>query len=86
MVDANGDPVQNATVTLGWDDGKKTGTKTCITASNGRCTVSTTNGKKRSRITFTVNSATHATLMYDAAGNCDPDFDSDGTTIVISKP
>ena len=31
------------------------------------------------------NSRVHLTLVYDANANHDPDGDSDGTTIVVSK-
>jgi len=86
VVDAHDDPVAGAAVTLGWDNGRSMGTKACTTGGNGTCTVSKTNGSRRSSITFTVNGVTHPALMYDPAGNCDPDGDSDGTTITISRP
>jgi len=86
VADAHDDPVAGATVTLGWDNGRNTGTTACATAGDGRCTASKTNGSKRSSITFTVNSVTHAALTYDPASNYDVDGDSDGTTIVVNKP
>jgi hypothetical protein len=36
-------------------------------------------------VTFTVNGIAHATLAYAAGENHDPDGDSDGTTITVSK-
>lgn len=42
--------------------------------------------KRNGSVTFTVNDVTHATLTYESAGNHDPDSDSDGTSITVSKP
>jgi hypothetical protein len=36
--------------------------------------------------TFTVSSATHVSLTYQASDNHDPDSDSDGTSITVNKP
>ena len=86
VVDADGEPVENATLTFDWDDGRRSGTKTCASDSNGQCSVSRKNGKRRSSITFTVKGVTHETLSYNVAVNADPDGDSDGVTITVNKP
>jgi hypothetical protein len=36
-------------------------------------------------VTFTIVSATHATLTYKPANNHDPDGDSNGTTVSVTK-
>jgi hypothetical protein len=85
--DNNENPVANATVSGGWTNGA-TGTVSCTTNSNGACQVSKTglNTKTTSSVTFTVTSVTHSTLTYKSSANHDPDGDSNGTSIVISKP
>ena len=35
---------------------------------------------------MTVDGVTHGSLSYDAGANTDPDGDSDGTTIFLSRP
>ena len=40
---------------------------------------------KSGKATFTVDNVTHATLTYDGTANNDPDGDSDGTSIALSK-
>lgn len=42
--------------------------------------------KNNSSVTFTVEDVAHAELAYDASANTDPDSDSDGTCITVSKP
>jgi len=37
-------------------------------------------------VTFTVGNVTHATLTYNSAQNHDPDGDSNGTLITLSRP
>jgi subtilisin family serine protease len=85
--DNNEKPVANATVSGGWTNGA-TGTVSCTTNSSGTCQVSKTglNTKTTSSVTFTATGVTHATLTYKSSANHDPDGDSNGTSIVISKP
>jgi hypothetical protein len=61
------------------------GTGTCTTGSNGSCTV-TKSRLKSGSVTFKVTGVTHATRTYDASANHDPGADSDGTTLVVSRP
>ena len=85
-VDSAGSPVANATVAGSWSGGQ-TGTASCVTAADGRCSVAASNLHKReSSVTFTVDDVTHGTLGYDASANSDPDGDSDGTSISVLKP
>ncbi len=79
--DGNGDPVENATVTGTWRRGQ---VSSCITDKAGYCEI--VFSARGPRDTFTVSDITHAPLTYAPADNTDPDGDSDGTSITISRP
>ena len=83
--DANEIPVANATVSGVWSSGGLS-TDSCITNASGVCQISITglNSKTKS-VTFTVSNVTQATLGYDSIANHDPDGDSNGTNLMISK-
>ena len=85
--DASHNPVSGATVNGTWSNGTS-GTAPCVTnASDGKCTVSKSGIPKRTgSVTFTVTGVSHATLTYNSAGNHDPDGDSNGTSITVTKP
>lgn len=86
VLDDLGNPVANATVDGNWSGGTS-GSSSCSTDGSGVCSV--TSGKIRknkSSATFTVGDISHGTLSYDAAANGDPDGDSNGTAISVSKP
>lgn len=84
--DAGHAVVANATVSGTWSGGYS-GSGECTTGSNGRCSITSgTIRRAQSSTTFTVNNVTHSTLTYQPADNHDPDGDSDGTSISISKP
>lgn len=86
VVDNNGTPVANATVSGNWSNGAS-GSANCSTNSSGLCTVSIGGIHKRNgSVTFMVSNVTHSTLTYDSAANTDPDGDSNGTTITVQKP
>ena len=57
-----------------------------VTASDGTVTLSTGEMNGGSDVTFTVTDVEHSSLPYDPTLNHDPDADSDGTTITVSKP
>jgi bacillolysin len=79
-------PVSGASVTGAWSDGAS-GTAGCVTAANGRCSVSKTGiPKKSGSATFTVTGVTHATRVYQSSANHDPDGDSSGTAVTVLKP
>ena len=82
--DENENPVANATVTGDWS-GDTTGSVSGTTGSDGTVTFSTGNMSGGTSVTFTVTDVTHETLDYDDTANLDPDGDSNGTTITVSK-
>jgi hypothetical protein len=82
--DANHNPVSNATVTGSWSNGAS-GTSTCTTDSSGRCTVSKSIPRATASVTFTVTNLASSGFAYAPAANHDPDGDSNGTSITVSK-
>ncbi len=84
--DENHNLLANASVTGTWTGGAS-GTGTCTTNSLGKCAVSTGNiSNKKPSTTFSVNNITAAGRTYQAAANHDPDGDSDGTSITVTRP
>lgn len=80
--DGSENPVEGADVTFSVSTGDDL---TCSTDEAGTCSVTSTAVPKReSTITFVVDSV-GAGDPYDAEANHDPDGDSDGTRIVVSK-
>ena len=77
-------PVSAATVSGAFSAGAK-GTGTCITGSTGSCTITKARLKSGS-VTFTVTGVTNATRTYDGSANHDPDGDSNGTTLIVTRP
>ena len=78
-------PVANASVSGSWSTGFG-GTTSCTTDANGQCSVSRPFIWTGNSITFSVSDVTHTSLTYNSAENHDPDGDSDGTVINISRP
>lgn len=78
-------PVGGATVTGRWSRGTR-GLTSCVTNSGGICQLVAKAGAQASSASLRVSTVAHATLAYDAAGNHDADADSNGTTIVVSRP
>ncbi len=79
--DSVGGPVADATVAGDWD-----GPAQCTTGQDGTCTVKSAKiSTNTNTITFTVSDLI-GSLPYDPAANADPDGDSDGTTIELTKP
>jgi hypothetical protein len=87
VVDENQNPVAEATVAGSWSL-DPSAQVTCLTDENGQCSLTSgsLNQNQQESLTFTVTGISHATFVYDAADNADPDGDSDGTTITINKP
>jgi hypothetical protein len=84
--DTDGNPVADATVSGSWSGGAS-GNAACTTGGSGACTVTSGNVRNnKGSVTFTVSNVSHATLAYDPTANSDPDGDSTGTTITVSKP
>ena len=82
--DENCNPVANATVSGKWSSATS-GTVSGTTGSDDTVTFSTGNMSGGTEVTFTVTGVTHDILTYDATANHDPDGDSDGTIITVSK-
>jgi len=67
-------------------DGSPLKSFSCTTVDDGTCIIDSGQFPNKSgSATFTVDYVTHATLTYDSSANHDPDGDSDGTTIELSK-
>ena len=58
----------------------------CTTNVNGRCTVSKRFGKAKASVTFTVTNLQLSGYTYDSASNHDPDADSTGTKVTVTRP
>jgi hypothetical protein len=82
------DPVADAIVSGHWN-GDTPNSASCITHTRGQCDV---NFRRIdggvTEVTFTVDGVSHAALTYNDVANYDPDlpFDSDGTSITVTKP
>ena len=75
--------VSGVTVSGSWSAG---GTASCKTASNGTCSVSKAKlPNLMTSVTFSVTGMTYATGAYVPASNHDPDGDSNGTAVVITR-
>jgi hypothetical protein len=81
--DAARNAVTGATVSALWAGATRP--VTCTTDTAGLCTVSKSSILTPS-IQLTVQSISKSGTTYDASANHDPDGDSDGTVITVSKP
>lgn len=78
-------PVANAEVMVNWSGGY-TATETGVTNADGQVTFSTPSlPKSTGSVTLGIYDVAHAELVYDSSKNHDPDGDSDGTSITVSK-
>lgn len=85
--DANHNPVANVTVNGTWtvNGSSSAGSCTTVTNTSGQCTVDSGQlPKNKTTATFTVSDLTDA-LTYSPSANHDPDGDSNGTSITVSK-
>jgi hypothetical protein len=84
--DASDTLVANATVSGNWSGGL-TGTGSCMTNASGVCTITSANISTRiASATFTVSNISASGYTYQASSNRDPESDSNGTAITITKP
>jgi hypothetical protein len=84
--DAGHNPVAKVTVKGAWSSGYS-GNAQCVTAGDGTCKLTTGNIRRAvSSVTFTVSKLTKSGYTYNSATNHDPDGDSSGTSIVVSRP
>ena len=82
--DANHAPLAGATVSGSWSLGSAG--SSCTTGSNGQCTVSRSGISKRAvSVTFIVNDVTAPSKTYASSLNHDPDGDSNGTSVTVSR-
>jgi hypothetical protein len=82
--DGSHNPVSGATVSGAFSAGAN-GNASCTTGTSGTCFV-TKSRLKSSSVTFRVTNVTRSTRTYQSASNQDPDGDSDGTTIIVTRP
>lgn len=84
--DAGEGTVAGATVTGSWSGGAS-GSASCVTGANGRCTVSKAGvPKKAATVSFTVTGVTDDTRTYLLSANHDDEGDSTGTSVTVPKP
>jgi hypothetical protein len=77
--------VVNITVT-GTFSGGGTGTVTCKSGTNGACTFSKSVPNTAASLTFTVTNLSFTNMVYQPGLNHDPEADSNGTVITLTKP
>ena len=83
VANAGGNTISQASVSGAWSTGAA---GQCTTGVSGRCTVQLGSlPKKVSSVTFAVNNVQHSQGVYDPAANSDPDGDSNGTQITVSR-
>lgn len=79
-------PVSGVVVSGTWSGGTS-GTATCTTSASGTCTLTKSALKSSvASVVFTVNGLARAGYLYGAGANHDPDGDSGGTTLTVTKP
>jgi len=61
-------------------------TVSCTTGTNGACTIAKRWTSSRASVTFTVVSLAGSGKTYEAGDNHDPDGDSTGTSITVTRP
>lgn len=83
--DADHNAVGGADVSGSWSGGAS-GEISCTTDISGECDVNEESILKRDgTVTFTVDDVTHPDHAYNSGDNHDPNGDSDGTSITVSK-
>ena len=79
-------PLAGTMISGTWSNGA-TGSATCTTDTNGRCSVVKAGIPKRTgSVRFTVSNVTLSGRTYESTGNHDPDGDSNGVAITVTKP
>ena len=58
----------------------------CVTNQKGSCTVSQRFARKKTSVQFAVSNMHASGDSYDSSANHDPDTDSNGTTITVTRP
>jgi hypothetical protein len=76
--------VPGATVSGTWSTGAS---MTCTTGKNGNCTVTMSAIPRTTlSVTFSVTNVARSGWVYLPSANHDPEADSDGTSITVSRP
>ena len=75
--------VSGVKVSFSLSDGS---TRSCMTGTTGACVVSKDKAANVSSLTFTVSNLTRTGRTYAPGSNHDPDGDSHGTAIVVTRP
>jgi hypothetical protein len=84
--DVGHNPVSGATVNGTWSTGVS-GTGSCLTDILGECNIIKSNIKSSvSSATFTVDTVSHSSALYQPSANHDPDGDSNGSSIAVLRP
>jgi len=84
--DSNEGAVSGALLEGSWSGGAS-GSGSCTTDASGQCSIVKGNLKSNvPSVTFSVSNVTSGVGDYVAGDNHDPDGDSDGSTITVSKP
>lgn len=77
-------PLANAVVSGTWTDAS---IGSCTTNANGQCAISKAGiAKKTGSVNFSVTNVSLSSFVYKPADNHDPDGDSNGTTISVTRP
>ena len=86
--DSAGVPVSDATIAVSvWSEGSLRAKTVCTTNAGGRCAVASLSIRPwLTGVVFRVEGMAHSNFVYQPADNTDPDADSDGTQIKISRP
>jgi hypothetical protein len=58
----------------------------CVTNQNGKCAVTRGFGQSKTSAQFAVTNLQAATDSYQSSANHDPDTDSNGTAITVTRP
>ena len=74
--------VAGVVVTGFWHDGTSA---TCTTTGDGRCAVIESGLLKTAKASFSISNLSHSTFAYKSTGNHDPDGDSNGAAITITR-
>jgi hypothetical protein len=86
VTDANGDPLPDVVVGGVWGAPVSAGAG-CTTTADGRCTISSGAIKDfQAVLTFSVDTLSENSYVYQPADNIDPDGDSSGTVIEVDAP
>jgi serine protease AprX len=75
--------VAGATVSGVWTGGISA---TCVTNQKGKCSLTRQFARKKTSVQFAVSNLWSSGDTYNASTNHDPDADSNGTTITITRP